>query len=125
MLKGFLEWWVHNTPDILTGWNVNLYDVPYIARRLNRILGEKWMRSLFCGTEQTREKFMFREGRIMLMMSVGLTFLTISIFIKFTYSNQESYRLDHIAFVELGQRKLDHASMKALEIFIQEIGRSL
>ena len=46
MLKNFLEWWVHHTPDILTGWNVNLYDVPYIARRLNRILGEKWMRSL-------------------------------------------------------------------------------
>ena len=28
MLKGFLEWWVQHTPDILTGWNVNLYDVP-------------------------------------------------------------------------------------------------
>ena len=46
MLMNFLEWWTQNTPDILTGWNVNLYDVPYIARRVNRVLGEKWMKSL-------------------------------------------------------------------------------
>ena len=46
MLNHFIGWWVENTPDILTGWNVNLYDVPYIARRVNRVLGEKWMKSL-------------------------------------------------------------------------------
>ena len=46
MLTNFLTWWAENTPDILTGWNVNLYDMPYIARRINRILGEKWMKSL-------------------------------------------------------------------------------
>ena len=40
MLKSFLEWWVHHTPDILTGWNVNLYDVPYICGRMERLFGE-------------------------------------------------------------------------------------
>ena len=45
MLNHFINWWAQNTPDILTGWNVNLYDVPYIARRVNRVLGDKWMKS--------------------------------------------------------------------------------
>ena len=38
LLENFLKWWAENTPDILTGWNVNLYDVPYIARRVNSCL---------------------------------------------------------------------------------------
>jgi hypothetical protein len=36
---------------------------------------------------------------------------------KFTYTNQESYRLDHIAFVELGQRKLDHSEYENFKDF--------
>ena len=36
MLKDFLAWWAENTPDILTGWNVKLFDVPYICRRIDR-----------------------------------------------------------------------------------------
>ena len=81
LFKSFIEWWVHNTPDILTGWNVNLYDVPYIARRINRILGEKWMRSL-SPWNRANEREVYVQGRkIMLTMCLGLTFLTISTFI--------------------------------------------
>ena len=36
---------------------------------------------------------------------------------KFTYTNQESYRLDHIAFVELGQKKLDHSEYENFKDF--------
>ena len=46
MLAHFINWWAQNTPDIITGWNCNLYDIPYICRRVDRILGEKWMKSL-------------------------------------------------------------------------------
>ena len=61
MLMNFMEWWAQNTPDILTGWNVNLYDVPYIARRLNRTLGEKWMRSL-SPWNRTNEREVYVQG---------------------------------------------------------------
>ena len=118
MLKGFLEWWVHNTPDILTGWNVNLYDVPYIARRLNRILGEKWMRSL-SPWNRTNEREIYVQGRKNYAYDVsGINILDyLDLYRKFTYSNQESYRLDHIAFVELGQRKLDHSEYENFRDF--------
>ena len=36
---------------------------------------------------------------------------------KFTYTNQESYRLDHIAFVELGQKKVDHSEFENFKQF--------
>ena len=110
MLKNFIEWWVHNTPDILTGWNVNLYDVPYIARRVNRTLGEKWMKSL-SPWNRANEREVYVQGRKNYAYDVsGINILDyLDLYRKFTYSNQESYRLDHIAFVELGQRKVDHS----------------
>ena len=46
MLQDFHKHWVHDTPDIITGWNNNFYDMPYICRRIEKILGEKWMKSL-------------------------------------------------------------------------------
>ena len=118
MLKNFLEWWVHHTPDILTGWNVNLYDVPYIARRLNRILGEKWMRSL-SPWNRANEREIYVQGRKNYAYDVsGINILDyLDLYRKFTYSNQESYRLDHIAFVELGQRKLDHSEYENFRDF--------
>ena len=118
MLKSFLEWWVHHTPDILTGWNVNLYDVPYIARRLNRILGEKWMRSL-SPWNRANEREIYVQGRKNYAYDVsGINILDyLDLYRKFTYSNQESYRLDHIAFVELGQRKLDHSEYENFRDF--------
>ena len=30
MLDDFIHWWVQYTPDIITGWNCNLYDIPYL-----------------------------------------------------------------------------------------------
>ena len=118
MLKSFLQWWVQHTPDILTGWNVNLYDVPYIARRLNRILGEKWMKSL-SPWNRANEREIYVQGRKNYAYDVsGVNILDyLDLYRKFTYSNQESYRLDHIAFVELGQRKLDHSEYENFKDF--------
>ena len=41
----------------------------------------------------------------------------LDLYKKFTYTNQESYRLDHIAFVELGQNKLDHSEFENFKEF--------
>ena len=41
LLKAFLHYWISNFPDVITGWNVQLFDMPYIIKRIERILGEK------------------------------------------------------------------------------------
>ena len=42
----FIQWWMDDTPEVITGWNLQLFDIPYIAGRLNRVLGEKMMKRL-------------------------------------------------------------------------------
>jgi DNA polymerase elongation subunit (family B) len=118
MLNHFIGWWVQNTPDILTGWNVNLYDVPYIARRINRVLGEKWMKSL-SPWNRANEREIYVQGRKNYAYDIsGVNILDyLDLYRKFTYSNQASYRLDHIAFVELGQRKVDHSEYENFKDF--------
>ena len=118
MLNHFINWWAQNTPDILTGWNVNLYDVPYIARRVNRVLGEKWMKSL-SPWNRANEREVYVQGRKNYAYDIsGVNILDyLDLYRKFTYSNQESYRLDHIAFVELGQRKVDHSEYENFKDF--------
>ena len=43
LLNDFINWWMieENTPEVITGWNIELYDIPYLTRRLDRVLGEK------------------------------------------------------------------------------------
>ena len=118
MLNHFIKWWTDNTPDVLTGWNVNLYDVPYICRRVNRVLGEKWMKSL-SPWNRANEREINIMGRTHIAYDLsGINILDyLDLYKKFTYTNQESYRLDHIAFVELGQRKLDHSEYENFKDF--------
>ena len=58
------------------------------------------------------EDEVYIQGRRNISYDVGgITQLDyLDLYKKFTYTNQESYRLDHIASVELGQKKLDHSS---------------
>ena len=118
MLEDFLRWWSDNTPDIITGWNCNLYDMPYVCRRLERVLGEKWKKSL-SPWNRVLEREIFIKGRKQLCYDIsGVTILDyLDLYQKFTYSAQESYRLDHIANVELGQAKIDHSEYENFKEF--------
>jgi len=118
LLNDFIHWWMDNAPDVITGWNVELYDVPYICRRLNRILGEKLMKR-FSPWGLVTENKVFVNGRNQISYDVGgigqLDY--INLYKKFTYKAQESYRLDHIAEVELGRKKLDHSEFDTFKDF--------
>lgn len=41
MLKDFVNWFSNNYPDIITGWNTYYFDITYIIRRIENVLGEK------------------------------------------------------------------------------------
>ena len=118
MLKNFLAWWAENTPDILTGWNIKLFDVPYICRRIDRVLSTKYMKSL-SPWNKVNEREVEIKGRNHIYYDViGVSVLDyLDLYQKFTYTNQESYRLDHIASVELGQQKLDHSEFETFKDF--------
>ena len=118
MLQDFHKWWSDNTPDIITGWNNNLYDIPYICRRMERVLGEKWKKSLSPWNRVIDREFIV-QGRKQIAYDIcGVSILDyLDLYKKFTYTNQESYRLDHIAMVELDDKKLDHSEYENFKDF--------
>ena len=120
LLSAFINWWMieDNTPEVITGWNTELYDIPYLARRLDRVLGEKLKKRLSPWGLVTEDEI-YIAGRKHIAYDVGgITQLDyLNLYKKFTYKAQESYRLDHIANVELGQKKLDHSEYDTFKDF--------
>ena len=121
LLNSFLEWWIEDTPDVITGWNVEYYDMPYLTRRIDRIMGTKVMKQLSPWKLVSEEEH-FVKGQTKKYIDIaGITQLDyLNLYQKFTYTNQESYRLDHIASVELGQKKLDHSEFDTFKDFYRK-----
>ena len=120
MLSAFLDYWNQNFPDVITGWNVQLFDIPYIARRIDRVLGEKYTKML-SPWKLISSREIFIKGRKQIAYDLpGISTLDyLELYRKFTYTNQESYRLDHICFVELGEKKLDHSEYDTFKEFYE------
>jgi len=109
LLSSFIAYWRKNLPEVITGWNSQMYDIPYLAGRINRVMGEKSMKDLSpWGLVSQGEVYI--SGRRNITYDIGgVTQLDyLDLYKRFTYTNQESYRLDYIANYELGEKKLDH-----------------
>ena len=118
LLQHFINFWSHDPPEVVTGWNCQLYDIPYLAKRITRVLGEKAMKKLSPWGLVTNEEI-YMQGRPHLVYDIGgVTVLDyMDLYKKFTYKAQESYRLDYIGEVELGQKKLDHSEFDTFKDF--------
>ncbi len=121
MLNAFLGYWQDNYPDVVTGWNVQLFDMPYIANRVERILGEKAVKLLSPWRLVSKREIFIKGRKQWAVDTLGISTLDyLDLYRKFTYTNQESYRLDHICLVELGERKLDHSEYDTFKEFYEK-----
>jgi len=118
LLTKLLGWWENNPPEVITGWNCALYDIPYLVGRLEKVLSPKEMKRISPWKLVTQEE-MYVKGQSHTVCDIaGITILDyLDLYKKFTYTNQERYSLDHIAFVELGQQKLDHSEYDTFKEF--------
>lgn len=109
MLEDFLQKWEEYSPDIITGWNIRFFDMPYLYNRIKKIAGDKQAKRL-SPWKIVKEKTIHRRNREQKVLDiVGVATMDYyDLYQTFTYTNQESYRLDHIAYVELGERKLSY-----------------
>jgi len=118
LLLAFLEVWNGSlySPDVVTGWNIEFFDIPYLVNRIRKLLGEDQARRL-SPWEILREYKVEIRGRTNVAYTpVGIAVLDyIHLYKKFTYTEQESYRLDYIAQVELGEQKLDYSEYDNLD----------
>jgi DNA polymerase elongation subunit (family B) len=105
-------------PEVVTGWNIQFFDIPYICGRLSRVLGEKKAKSFSPWGLVSQEEVWVNNRQQICMDIGGVTQLDyLDLYKKFTYKSQESYRLDYIADVELGQKKLDHSEFDTFKEF--------
>lgn len=111
LLRAFIEIWnsVEYSPDVVTGWNVEFFDIPYLIGRIIRILGESEAEKLSPWGMIRPYEVEIKGKKVTSYDLRGLAVLDyLALYKKFTYSNQESYRLDHIAAIELGERKVNY-----------------
>ena len=108
LLKTFLEWWQENCPDIITGWNSALFDIPYLLARTERILGEGEHKKFSPFGLVNKRKIRFAQREMTAYEITGVAQLDyLDLYKKFTYITRESYKLDFIAETELGEKKLE------------------
>jgi DNA polymerase elongation subunit (family B) len=119
LLTAFLGWWQSNCPDIVTGWNSKLFDMAYLVNRMNKLIGEEMTKKLSPWGLIRDRKIPTMGGREQIAYDLeGVMQLDyLDLFKKFTlntYGQQESYKLDHIAHVVLGERKLSYEEYGSL-----------
>ena len=113
LLLDFIGHWSlpSNCPDVVTGWNSRFFDIPYIVNRIFRIHGEEVVKRLSpWGLIDRRDVTTMQRKHIAYEIQGIAQMDYLDLFKKFGYSYgpQESYKLDHIAHVVLGERKLSY-----------------
>lgn len=120
LLKDFYIYWASHdcNPDIVTGWNTNLFDIPYIINRGRQLFGDEFIKMLSPWSKITQKtvKANFREQQYYNIFGVQqLDYLDLFKKFAYTYGAQESYKLDDIARVVLNKTKLDYSGYKNLQ----------
>ena len=125
LLRKFVDHWVTYSPDIITGWNTRFFDIPYIVNRCYRMYGDDTLVKRLSPWGAVRERVQKINGRDNQEYIIeGVEHLDyLEVFKKFTLNTlgqQESYRLDHIANVVLGERKLSYEEHGNLHTLYRE-----
>ena len=118
LLRKFQEFFVELKPDIITGWNCKWYDVPYLIRRMRTMFDDRFINKLSPWNrikERTKRTYRFAKTQVQEEIYYHISGIAIldslDMYKKFTYVNRESYSLDYIGQVEVGESKLDWHEM--------------
>ena len=109
MLLEFLKFWCKNHPDIVTGWNVKFFDIPYVMNRMRFIFDNDTINKMSPWNYVNADRIQLGKKNQQYWNILGVSVLDyFDLYKKFTYVRQESYRLNYIAKVELGESKLEN-----------------
>jgi DNA polymerase elongation subunit (family B) len=108
MIDAFLN--IIDDVDILSSWNGEFYDIPYLVNRTNRILSKHDTRR-FCLWDQLPKRRTIARGggetqSYDLIGRIHLDYLQL--YKKYNYEERQSYKLDTIAFTELNEKKVPY-----------------
>jgi len=120
LITSFAKWWTSDYPDIISGWHTNGFDLPYIINRIDRLYvdGElKFNSKVLSPWKKINTRTSVVNGQISIVADIagiaGLDYLEL--YRKFSSVQQESYKLDYIAEVELGENKISYDEYGSLQ----------
>lgn len=115
LLGNFIKTWRALKPDIITGWNIEFFDIPYTINRIRVVLQDDYelMLSPWGFIDEREVEFKGKVNQSFVI--AGISALDYyQLYRKFTFGNSESYKLDYIAYVELGEKKIDYSEYGSL-----------
>lgn len=118
LLRKFVDFFSKDYCDILSGWNSEFFDVPYVINRVRKILGEEYMQKLSPVGSLRSRTFMGKYGREQVKWHIeGLSCVDyLDIYKRFCQTLRESYKLDAVGEVELQERKIDYGDQNLTEL---------
>lgn len=113
LLDDFLKWWQKNYPDIVSGWNIDGFDIIYLINRIKRVMPDGYEKKL---SPISWHKFAIRSVKESSLRETVVKYHIMGVSIcdymnlhkKFVLKSQQSYKLDYIAKMETGKGKLDY-----------------
>jgi len=119
LLKKFMEVWKELDPDIITGWNVETFDIAYLINRIWKLFNWETVTNLSPHKLVTSREWFYMGQKKMISYNIsGVAILDyLQMYKKFTYITRETYRLDHITEIELGRKKIDYSEFGAMHLF--------
>lgn len=117
LLRNFLYFWNSDEwqPDIITGWYIDFFDIPYLVRRITRVLSENEARRLSPWEKLSSRKIYVKGQEKEVFVPVGIQTLDYQeVYKKFSFKNHESYSLEYICQEVLGVGKLDYSEWGSL-----------
>ena len=115
LIQKFLACWQALDLDIVTGWNIEFFDIPYLINRIKLLFNDKEVKKLSPWGIFTEKNVEFRGKENQSYNILGLSVLDYyQLYRKFTFGNQESYKLDFISQIELGEKKIDYSEHGSL-----------
>ena len=119
LLTTFMNLWDELEPDIITGWNVETFDISYLVNRIWKLFDWDTVKKLSPHELITSREWLYMGQKKMISYNIaGVAILDyLEMYKKFTYITRETYRLDHIAEIELGKKKLDYSEFGAMHLF--------
>ena len=108
MIEKFAKFWTAHKPDVITGWNVKFFDIPYLMNRFKNLMGEDYI-SRFSPwgivNEGTAISLGYaRQEKYFDLLGIA-TLDYLDLYRKHTFVRRESYKLDYIGKVEVGETK--------------------
>ena len=103
LISRFLTHYMEIRPTIITGWNIDYFDIPYLYNRIVKVAGKDYANSLSPINEVI---YLPHRNRYRIMGVSCLDYMAL--YKLFTYSEEVSYSLDAISKKELGKGKIEY-----------------